>query len=152
MPSTGQIAILQEIRSTIAGMKTTRDSNKYFLQHLTNDPFEKSPIAGNGDGFYVVSGRAEQTTAFGRAGTKEMEWIVTILLGTAPFTTDPVREENMTRDVDRIKDVLEFRTWSAAGVQAVWPLGEEETDRSSASWWITRIPFRFVFTEAIATQ
>ncbi len=146
-----QASILREMRTVLAALAPSRDATALFKEHLTNDPFRESALAGR-DAFYIESLAAKQTAAFGIVGTKEMDWRVDVLIGHAPFEQDYLREEHVARDISRIKDILEMRIWTFTGVSVVWPVGEEETSREDPNWWISRIPFRVIYTEAIATS
>ncbi len=92
------------------------------------------------------------TSAFGVTGVKEETRRMVVKLGHAPFTTDKTREENMSRDIDRIVDVLEGFAWPT-GVEAVFYEDESAvTNKDNAMWWTTEMSFKVLFLSAIETS
>lgn len=142
--------IFTEIRSVIASMAPTDGLVANFLEHLTNDPFPSSPLSG-AHGFHVESDRLEHIQAFGRTGDKECELFARVLLGHAPYGVEGVMDNNVSRDIERIADVLSMRAWSTAGVQAVW-FESQNINKDDPNWWISTLSFRIIFTGAISTS
>lgn len=148
MATTTAKDIIIAARAKLATMAPSRDASSFFIEHKTNQPFEKTPISKR-DGFEIVAINKRLTTAFGTTGIKEEEIHLIVKLGHAPFAKDYEREENMSRDIDRISDVFEGYAWPS-GVEAVW-FDNAVIDKTEPSWWVTQIIFRVLFNSAIET-
>lgn len=141
--------IMTEARSVIAAMSSSRLAGSLFKPHTNGWPFSQKPASAS-DAFHVVAAGQRTTEAFGSVGTKEDELMLQVLLGHAPLAKETDRENYVARDVERIRDVLEMRTWTAS-VEACF-FEDVSTDRSDPNWWITTLTFRVRYSGSIATQ
>lgn len=141
--------ILVSARAKVATIATSREPTEYFLEHTTNQPFEKSPLSKR-DGFEVVSRNEEQTQGFGLTGAREWQAEMVVKVGSAPFSVDKTRQNWLAEDIERITDLLESHTWPT-GTMLVLFQGLE-TDRNDPNWWITNINFKVVWVGALRTS
>lgn len=144
--------ILDEARTVIVALDTTRGPvGRKFTQHPRTSPFAIPPSGTPSDNFHVQAAGQVTTQAFGRVGTKLDVLTLQVLLGHGPYSgRETDREDFAHRDAERIRDVLEMRTW-AATVEACFFQGLT-VDRGNFDWWITTLTFSVHFTGTIATS
>lgn len=122
-----------------------------FLEHTTNQPFDKSPIRGR-NGFEVVARKPEITEVFGVAFFKEARFTMVVRVGHAPFSDDGARENFTADDINHIADRLEDPSvWGPTGIQQCFFDGAGDTDKRDPNWWITELFFRIIYLSGIVT-
>jgi hypothetical protein len=142
--------ILQEVRSAMAAVYTSRDGGVRFQEHQGEGPFESSPIS-DVESFYVDGHNAPAPTqVFGVAGSVEREWLVDVHLSHPAFPADEARDENVFRDLERVGDILENRTWTTSGIQSVF-FSEGNVDKRDPNGWMSILTFRFIYVDTMVT-
>lgn len=145
-------AICVAARARLATLATSRDATVLFKEHTGNQPFDKTPLSRT-EAFEVTEEGKAITSAFGRTGVKEEEMRMVVTLGHNPSGKDYQREDYISRDQDRIIDIIEAGAWCPAGVEAVFLAEPPITDKLlNPNYWITTIVFRVVFASAIETS
>lgn len=150
MVATTSKAICVAARAKLATIATSRDASKFFIEHKTNQPFNEAPLKAV-ESFFVTETRKRITGAWGTAGSKEEEFYMVVQLGHGPFGKDYEREDYVSRDQDRVLDILELGDWAPAGTRAIFA-EEPTTDKSNPNWWLTEFIFRIIFWSTIETS
>lgn len=140
--------IIGEFRSVLATVPGSRPGGKPFLSVPANGTFE--PKVG-ADQFHVIGDTQSSTQWFGRAGTKQDEASLLVELDHAPFGDERAREGFVQRDIERVRDIFESRTWATDGIQAVFFVGAN-TVRATSGWRTTQVTFRVVYTGTVTTS
>lgn len=135
-------AILTAARGYVATLPTARSGAALFKEHVTNLPFETTPVAG-ADGFEIIEVEDTLTQGFGQDQVKEGQFFMLLKLGHAPWSIDKERDNLVADDVENLADKLERFVWPV-GTMAVWYEGRT-TDKSLSNWWITTMRFRIVY-------
>lgn len=144
-------AICETIRARLALVPTTRDATVLFIEHKTSQPFERSP-ASKTEAFNVVPADKSLKSGFGVTGSKEERWTFEVQLGHGPFGRDYEREDNRSRDCDRIADILEGYGSYPTGTEAVWFDGVGTPNKIDPNWWVSTLRFTVHFNSSIETS
>lgn len=143
--------LLVAARAKLASITTTRDPTTTFKEHLTNTPFEDSPIAG-ADAFEIVSRNEGQAQGFGISGAREWELDMVVKLGHAPYETDDVREEWRVEDMERVVDLFESHTWPTGTMLVLHRADSDAVSKANPNWWISKLVFQVVLLGAVRTS
>lgn len=134
--------IVGSCRKKLASVATSRDPSQTFREHTTNHPFDGSALRG-ADGFDVTTRNELQQQGFGLTAVREWEASMVVRLAHAPFNTEPVRQDWLTEDVERVVDLLESHVWPS-GTMLVLHTGTSSS-RNEANVWVTELVFRVVW-------
>ena len=141
--------ILVSGRAKVATVAISRSASATFKEHLTNTPFETSPLAGI-DGFELVARNEEQTQGFGITGAREWQAEMVLKLGHAPYEADDAREEWRVEDMERLADILEAHTWPTGTMLVLQR--SVSVNKTDPNWWITELVFFVVWLGALRTS
>lgn len=151
-----QTEILDEMRTAISAVATTRDAAVLFLAVDTQQPFDKQQVEflGGVECFTLEAGPWVYTQRWGEEGAFERDATFHVKLHhpVVEGRSNEAREADSAEDCAHIAEVLETRTWAADGVEGVWYLGGVEVDRSNPEDWVTTMPFRVVYRGARRTS
>jgi hypothetical protein len=140
-------AILTEFRSALAGIALSRDASLYFVESLEAAPHFKKDTGQ--EQFFVLSGEQVPGPIFGIPGDREDVLRVLVDLGFGDFGTEANRDTYLAKDVERVRNILEHRTWAASGIQSVFCESAAEPNRAEKSMWTVRLVFRVTYTGAV---
>ncbi len=140
-----QAQILAEFRTAMADLTCTR-SGAAFVEHPNDEQFTQAPQFSD-EAFIVKAGKHSHGLAFGVAGTRVNELEVNVGLGHPPLDYAESTVDHIAEDRGRVSDILEHRTWTTSGIEAVFY--EDSTEqRTNPAWVVSTLRFRVVYTGA----
>lgn len=141
--------ILAEFKLAVDAITLVRDPTKTWVAAPSSPKDPTSPAPK--DSFFCSLSALRSGPQFGRSGSKQNEMDVLVELNHAPIGDLNVIEAHVAAEMERVFEVLETRTWSTSGVEAVFLEPPARSNRVSATSFISELLFRVIYTGDIAS-